>query len=64
MSQARYTVLLTEAQLEFLINLIKNSDAQLQQAIDALNAPNVRTAAKTLRILQRAQDEMFENIVE
>ena len=58
----QFPVLLTEAQIIYIIQLLKAEDQQLSAAIDALNAPNVATAAQLYRKLTRVQDEINEDV--
>lgn len=58
----QFPVLLTEAQIIYVIQLLKAEDQQLSAAIDALNAPNVQTAAQLYRKLTRVQDEINEDV--
>lgn len=59
-----FPVQLTYAQLSRIIELLKNQSDDLSAAIDALNAPNVKSDAALYRKLTNAQDDIIEAGVE
>lgn len=60
MAQRLYPILLSLQQIDRVINLLRSQSAELNAAIDALNAPNVRDDARLYRSLTRQQDEIIE----